>query len=150
MKRIILLLLLIPMVIILTGCDKKALTTDEFIRIMNEKEYKIEDITKKYEDEPKLKKVIIASNNNYQIEFYEVDSVENTKSLFNINKQTIENKSNIKKSTLSTNYGNYSYYAQTSDNKYSVITRISNTLIYLNVDEKYKKETKELIKELGY
>ena len=45
---------------------------------------------------------------------------------------------------------NYSKYTLSTGNKYKVLSRIDNTVIYLDVDNSYKEEVKNILGELGY
>lgn len=45
---------------------------------------------------------------------------------------------------------NFQKYTLSTESKYKVISRIDNTVIYLNVDDNYKEEVKNVLKELGY
>ena len=45
---------------------------------------------------------------------------------------------------------NYSKYTLQSDNKYMVVSRIEDTVVYVKVDSKYKDQIKDLLKEIGY
>ncbi len=45
---------------------------------------------------------------------------------------------------------NYSKYTLSSSGKYMVVSRINNTVVYLNVDSSYKDEVKTILSELGY
>ena len=45
---------------------------------------------------------------------------------------------------------NYSKYTLSSDGKYMIVSRINNTVVYLDVDSSYKDEIKTILNELGY
>lgn len=37
-----------------------------------------------------------------------------------------------------------------NDTKYKALSRINETVIYLNIDKEYKKEVQRILKKLGY
>lgn len=45
---------------------------------------------------------------------------------------------------------NYSKYTLSSGEKYMVVSRINNTVVYLDVNSNYKDEVKTILSELGY
>ncbi len=45
---------------------------------------------------------------------------------------------------------NYSTYSLTTNGKYKYLSRIDNTLIYIDASDDYKDAIKDIIKELGY
>ena len=46
--------------------------------------------------------------------------------------------------------GNNSKYTLKTKDEYKVVSRIEDTVIYADVDEKYEDEVKEILKEMGY
>ena len=45
---------------------------------------------------------------------------------------------------------NYATYSLTTNGKYKYLSRIDNTLVYIDVDESYKDIVKDIMKEIGY
>ena len=45
---------------------------------------------------------------------------------------------------------NYSKYTLEANGKYSVVSKINNTILYVNVDSQYKDTVKDIIDEIGY
>lgn len=131
--------------------EKTSINTNTFKNIMENKGYTIYDTTSQFEQYGNyMLSSCLVKNNNYQIEFYELSNTENAIDMYNTNKSKFEaQKSNMSTSTT-TNMKNYSTYALTTNGQYKYISRIDNTLIYINVDENYKDSVQEIIKELGY
>jgi len=46
--------------------------------------------------------------------------------------------------------GNNSKYTLKTNGEYKVVSRIEDTVIYVDVDEKYEDDVKEILKEIGY
>ena len=59
---------------------------------------------------------------------------------------------NKEKTSIETNVElkNYSKYTLLSSGKYMVVSRINNTVIYVNADANYKDNIKNILDELGY
>lgn len=155
MKRVRNLLLAIVVLIttiMLTGCGKKAISANDFKTKMKSKEYTVVEVTDQFASYSYIEKVYIAQDKtkSYQIEFYKLSDESYAKSFYNTNKQIFENAKSSSSAHTEVNLSNYSKYTQESNNKYSVISRIENTAVYLNVDSKYKDDVKAILKELGY
>ena len=45
---------------------------------------------------------------------------------------------------------NFSTYTLTTNDKYKLLSRIDNTVLYIDVVKDAKSEVKELVKHLGY
>ena len=84
----------------------------------------------------------------YTIEYYSFDS-EMSAQAFYAQKQ-VELTSTGAQASTELNSGNYSKYAQNFKGKYSVISRVSNTVVYVNANSDYSQEVKELLKDIGY
>jgi hypothetical protein len=69
---------------------------------------------------------------------------------FNSNKSDFEQMKNSGSSTGEVNIGNHNYYGLTTDEGYYVVSRVDNTMIYVNSSAEYKDEIKEVLKVLGY
>jgi len=156
-KRIIgIIAVLITMVllIVLTGCstNKTAIAISDFEEKMKGKGYTIQDATQQFSEYDYVKRVSLALSDDlsYQIEFYELADEDSAVSFFNNNKAIFENSKGSGSSETSTSMGNNSKYTLTTNGKYKVVSRIDNTVIYLNVDEEYKDTVKDLLEELGY
>lgn len=133
--------------------DKTAITAEEFKDKMEAKGYVIGDVTEQFEEyKDYIKKAYIAANEEitYQIEFYEILNSEYASSFFSLNKQVFENLEKKMAAETSVNLKNYSVYTLSTDSKYRVLSRIDNTVVYINVDNQYKDVVKSILEELGY
>lgn len=149
-KKIILVGVLFSMLLILTGCgNKKALTTEEFTNLANENGFTISDATSQFTDSY-VSKATLALKDGYQIEFYVIDNVENSKKMFEYNKNQFQNYKSGVSTELSKSVGNYSTYLLQSNGYYMYLSRIDNTLIYIRTDISYKEEVKSFVEKIGY
>lgn len=154
MKRFKIVVLFLAL-FVLVGCNlntnKKAITSDEFKEKMEKKGYTILDASSQFPQE-NIKKVSLAveKGSTYQIEFYELDSSKSAEDFYDTNKTNFEKS---KKSGYVDSYvelGNNEKYTLKTNGTYKVLSRIDNTIIYLNVNEKYKKDVDGILKELDY
>ena len=86
----------------------------------------------------------------YQIEFYELSNEENAISMHNTNKTKFESQKSNASASATASMNNYSTYSLTTNGKYKYLSRINNTLVYVDVDENYKDIVKDIMKEIGY
>ena len=146
-------ILCLMLLVFTTACGKKtAITSSDFKEKMESKGYTVEDATSQFSDYDYVKQVYIALNSDseYQIEFYELSDNDNASSFFNNNRSTFEQSKSSSSSETSSSVGNTSKYTLTTNDKFKLLSRIDNTVIYLDVSEEYKSEVKDIIKELGY
>lgn len=137
-----------------SGCgeSKKAVTADKFTSILESKGFVVTESSSAYSQYPEITESYIALSPDfkYQIEFLVADSVSNATYLYNTNKNKFElSKGNFAKNK-SVEMANYATYSMISNGKYQVVSRIDNTLVYVNVDEQYKDEVQSVLSELGY
>ena len=137
---------------LMTERTKTALTADEFKTIMSQKSYQITDATTQFSNSNYINKVYVAGNKkiNYQIEFYEISDQSTAIEFFNNNETIFKNQKGSSAVETNVNGKNFQKYTLSTESKYKVISRIDNTVIYLNVDDNYKEEVKNVLKELGY
>lgn len=130
--------------------EKIPMTTESFKTTMEEKGFDIQNAKDQFAEYDYVKQVYIALNGDYQIEFYELSDVDYAVGFFNNNKSIFEQSKGNTSANTNVNLKNYSKYTQSSNGKYKVVSRIDNTVIFLNVDDKYKDDVKSLLDELGY
>lgn len=149
-RKILLIFSLFSILLTLTGCgDKTATSTSDFTSTMEGKDFTVQDATDQFEKDV-VEEVTIALNENYQIEFYNTPDESKAISAFNHNKGTFESASSSGKVETNVSIGNHSKYTLKSGGQYMVISRIDDTFIYLNVDEKYESEIDDILDDLDY
>lgn len=160
MKKGLKIVLLISLVLVIAAVvvffvvidkEKEYMSAKEFYDEMEDEGYVMVDITAQYAaygiDEAYL---AVKPNQEYQIEFYELSSVSKAESMFESNKDYFKDRAGSKRVTSSYGFGNYDIYSLTSNGDFMYLCRIDNTLLYIDVDDSYKKEVKEIIDELDY
>lgn len=132
--------------------EKVAINTEEFKSIMENKGFDISDATEQFSSYDYVEKVdiAIAEDKSYQIEFYTLSDTSTANYFYNTNKTIFETSKDGASSNSSKELKNYAKYTLTSGGKYKVVSRIDNTVIYVNVKEEYKDSVKSILKELGY
>lgn len=150
-------LLLVVIGLFVTGCGKKdSLTADDFkAKIEKEEKYLITDATSQFagiKGSKYIKKVYIASDKEYkyQVEFYEFSSNDNAINFYEHNKELFEQEKKGKSTYTESNMFNYNKYTLKTNGKYNVLSRIDNTVAYVNGDIKYKKDIDSILKLIKY
>ena len=153
-KRVLLIVVLFLCVFSLSGCGvKKSITANDFKNYMEKSGYYILDSTSQYKESFTLKQSYIAINANrtYQIEFIEVNTIDEASKIYDINKNIMEGKKGKSFSGyVDTEGDNFSNYRIVTNGKYRVLSKINNTLIYVDVDQEYMNEVNKIIKRLRY
>lgn len=153
LKKLIMGVLCITMMFMLTGCgNKTAITSSDFKDKMENKGYVVQDATNQFSEYNYINQVYIALNSDSacQIEFYELSNIDSAINFFNNNKTLFENSKTSGAVEASVDVGNNSKYTLETNGQYKVVSRIDNTVVYLNVSHDYKSEVKDILKELGY
>lgn len=154
MKKFILSLVLLLGIFALTGCvNKKPLTSDEFYSKMKEKHFTLTDATNQFEGQDYMEKVFVAQNpsSTYQIEFLQTTTEQDAIEVYANNKNNFEEAlGNVVKNKLDVDLKGVQKFRATSNGKFMALTRINNTMIYVNSYENYSKEISNILKELGY
>ena len=142
---------LFVMLFIITGCSKKAITAEQFKEKMENKGYKIYDVTSQYESQISIKKGYVASKDNkYQIEFYELNNKSAATYMYKNNKEIFEDNKGSDSIVTDVNLPSYSKYNSTTNGKYRVLCQVKNTFLYVEVSKKYKEDVKDIEDYLGY
>lgn len=146
-------LLLLLVCVFVCGCgNKKAITVDQFNDKMTKNEYTMVDAKDQFSQYDYVQDVYIAvdKTTKYQIEFYVLGSTENAASFVETNRKIFEDEKTSPNAETDIKAANYEKYTLSSNKKYKVLSRIDNTVIYVNVSDKYKDEVNKVLKELGY
>lgn len=131
--------------------EKTPISANTFNTTMSNNGYIMTDTTDQFTQYKNyVTKSYAAQKSGYQIEFYELSSLENAISMYNANKTKFDSQKSDNSTSSMTNIKNYSTYSLTTNNKYKYLSRIDNTLIYVDVDEDYKDTVKDIMKEIGY
>jgi len=142
----------IKKVVSLVNKEKVSISASEFRNKMSQKGLEITDANSQFAQYSFIKQVYIAGNKSesYQIEFYEFDNESYATGFYNNNASKFqETKGNV---AAETNFSgkNYAKYTLSSNNQYMVISRVNNTVIYIDADSSYKNEIENILKEIDY
>lgn len=152
-KTLILLLLVCASLFILTSCGSKtAITSDDFKTKMEADGYTIVDATDQFSGYEYINNVYLAvdKDKTYQIEFYDISTEEYADGVFQNNKSIFEDSKGSTSAESSTSVNNYETYSLSSNDTYKYISRVDNTMLYVDVSSEYKDTVKEVIDKLGY
>ncbi len=150
MKKLGLIVVGIMLMLGLTACGKKeALTASSFKAKMETKGYEVVDISSDYE-EGTIVSALIATKDDYQIEFYLVNDEEQAIRAFNQNKTGFEELKTSGSMETEVSLSNHAKYTLTTGGKYMVISRIGTTFVYVNVEDGNKSEVSGVLKDLNY
>ena len=149
---VLIFLALIGIVFINLNKEKVSITASDFKNSMEQKGYIITDANSQFSQYDYVKQVYVASSGDYsfQIEFYELSDENYAIDFYNNNTSRFEESKGDASSKTSVSWKNYSKYTLSSNGKYMVVSRINNTAIYIDVDDKYKDTVKDILNELGY
>lgn len=152
MKKKLLLVILLFITIFITGCTtKESLDASNFKKIMEKKSFNVVEQTSNVISQNKAVEISYnaeSSDQRYSIEYYSFNS-EISAQGFYAKKQAELAKTGSQAQT-ELNVGNYSKYTIIYNGKYTAISRVSNTIIYVTADNNYAEEIKTLLKEIGY
>ena len=131
--------------------EKTSISANVFNSTMKEKGYVMTDTTNQFAQYGSyMTKSYIAQKIGYQIEFYELSSEENAIDMYDTNKSKFESQKSNSSISSTASMKNYSTFSMTTNGKYKYLSRINNTLVYVDIDENYKDTVKDIMKEIGY
>ena len=151
-KKIGIILTVVVLTFLLTGCGSKSVkTTKDFTALANSYNLSTQNVKEsQYASDDSIKEGYVAYNNNWQVEFYVLDSVKTASSNFDTNVEIFKESKGSTSSYVELEGKNYNSYNLISNGQYMYICRVDNTFIYANVSEEYKDDVKSFIKEFGY
>ena len=145
--------IIVGVVIVNKNLNKEPISAGDFKDIMEDKDFEIVDAMDQFEEyDEYIKKAYIAleEDYDYQIEFYKLNEEDDAISFYKTNKEKFEDSKGSSLAEKSISMGNNSKYTLKTNDEYKVVSRIEDTVIYVDVDEKYEDEVKEILKEIGY
>lgn len=148
MKKVFFILVMI--VFFITGCKGNKVDLETFIDKATYSGYIIEENNKGYESYPYIKKIYYAVNreNAYDIQFLELESVDYAKKFFDINKKELESLKSSMSYVKQINLPSYQVYHLETSDKYRLVLRSNNSIIYINASIDYINEIEEFLEEL--
>ena len=152
-RNILLLCVCAFITLVLTGCGTKtALSAEEFKTTMESKGYTVTDATSQFADYSYITTCYVATDSSeaYQIEFYVFTDSNYATSFYDNNKTIFENSKGTSDTETLVSLKNYSKYTLETNGMFKTVSRIDNTVTYLNVDSSYKATVKDILTELNY
>lgn len=147
-------LIFIVTIFSLTGCSisKNKVTGDAFKNQMTAANFTVVDCKSQFERYDYVSEVYLARHKEYgyQVEFYVLKDKEYAKSFYSNNKNLFESSKTKTYTEAKSSGKNYDKFVLETNNKYKVLTRVENTVLYINIDSKYKEKVNKVIKNLGY
>lgn len=155
MKKSVLLITIILLAFVLTGCkfnQKEKLSNKEFIKIAKKLGYETKNIKAEQGKErgKMLKSVTSATKDDLEVQFYVFNTTRIAQTAFYSGEEmfsdikTISYDKNVKRGK------NYSHFFAETDKRYGIVSRVENTLILVDTTKKYKKDVQKLEEEMGY
>jgi len=149
---IVILVVIVGAVFINLNKEKTPIAASSFKSTMEQKGYTVVDTNSQFAGYDYINQAYLAesSDGSYQIEFYETSDESYAINFYNNNQARFESSKGSASSESNVNLKNSSKYTLSSNGKFMVVSRIDNTIIYVNTDEKNKDNIKDILKELGY
>jgi hypothetical protein len=151
MKKFILcLMLMVSAFLVFSACgNKTAATPQEFQSAMEQLGYQVVDISDQYED-GYTAYLAINADSTYQIEFYQLPSVDLAAQAYSVNRDDFESLTGDSSTYVETSGTNSAKYALTSNDTYYYVSYINDTLVYVTASDSYKDEINAAIDTIGY
>lgn len=131
--------------------EKTPVKAEEFRTTMESNGFKVVDVTSQFAQyNGYMNTAYVAQKDEYQIEFFVLSSLDNAVSMYNTNKAKFESQKANASGSYETSIKNYSVYSITTNGKYKYVSRIDDTLIYIDADTTYQGDIKAIVKKLGY
>lgn len=130
--------------------NKKPLTSEEFRTTMESNDYTVSDVLSQYSEYDYVKEAYVASTKNFQVEFFVLSDDEHALGFYNINKTNFEVLADNYATTTTVNIGNCSRYSLISNNQFMYVSRIGNTVIYVDVPTTYQESVQSILNTIGY
>lgn len=153
MKKVKILVLLV-FIVLLSACSttKKQLDVEKFKELMRDNSYYVVNSKEQFNEYDYIDDSYIAidSNKEFQIEFYKLSDIDNSVAFYNYNKDIFDASKTFDSKYTDVELDNSSKYTLITENSYKVLSRIDETVIYVNVDKEYKDEINSILKNIGY
>lgn len=149
---ILLISIIVSIVLLITTKGKKAISTQQFKDTFDENEYNLVDVIDQFSSYQYVKEACIAVSKDasYQIEFYVLENDNYAIDFFNRNKSIFESKKGSLSTETSADIKNCSRYTLNSNDRFMFLSRIDNTVVYIDVYNNYINNVNSIIEKLNY
>ena len=148
MKKIFLILFVLIIFTVSCKVNKEPISSEKFQSVMEKNGFSVENIDIPESQKEVIKEVLLAKNDDYQIVYYITHDSDKAIRFFNSGKEEIMLSKGNATIESSKSIGNQSRYSLKANSKFKLISRIENTLIYVDAPDTYEKNIKEILKEL--
>ena len=155
MKKVLIIAAITMLIMLAIGCQTSRIpvTKETFVSKAEEAGYDVQDAIEQVPANT-IDEYLIAVKGgtviDYQIEFIIAPTAQTAQILYQNNKSTIEEKKGPVSTEASTTAGNFSYYKLATNGQYYVVSRIENTLVYIDAPSEYKGAINEFLAAIGY
>lgn len=151
-RGVIILLIIMAAFITLVGCQsKEAVSVDVFNKEMTSLGYDVQDITNQYAGvNPAILVCSAFEGDGLHVEFFQMDSIESAKSMFDGNKGMVEGYKGNGNVESSVSNNSYQKYTLKSDGTYYVVEQVGETMIYSYAPEDSSKLLDAALGKIGY
>lgn len=131
--------------------EKEKITINKFKEECEEKALEMQDVTS-LKGQMGVDKAYEATNigENYRLEFYEFDTMQNAQNCFGAKKGAMEIEKSNNGISSSANMKNFAFYSVKANGKYMYVAYVDNTVLYAQGDSDDESEIKEIIDEFDY
>ena len=152
MKKKLLFTITLLITLFLTGCTTKdSLDSTSFKKIMEKKNFVVvEQTSEVITENPSVEISYYAETQDkrYALEYYSFNGEVSAQAFYAKNQVVLG--ATGSQATTEVNVGNYSKYTMIHNGKFTAISRVSNTVVYVNANKDYAEEIKMLLKDIGY
>lgn len=150
MKKISKILIIFGFLIIATGCSKKMISTDNFIRILKNEKITYYDMTNKMPSSSNIKEATIGSmDDKWKVEYYIFKDEKSANQIYTDNENKLKTAKNMK-STNSSKDDHYSKFEVITEDHYMVVIRNKESVLYSVVLKEYKDDLTKVISRMNY
>ncbi len=151
MKRVMKFIFIFLILLSITGCapKKNKLDPEAFKTAMKEEGFNVKDASSEMIYDY-IVQIYLAAGTNYNIEYYNIRNNDFAAGFYKNNVEAIEKLNyDDEKATIDED-SNYAKYTIILDNKYKVVSRVDNTVIFINAPSRYKEDIDIILNKIGY
>ncbi len=146
-KKIAVYLIIFVFCVVLSGCSNtNVLTGENFKEKLESMGYNVRDVTDAFETGT-VEEAYLAVKKDIVIQFRILEDEEKAIDVYEQMKKDLEEKGN---NSSNNSNNNKDKFVMNIENRYIVLTRVGNTILYSDVGNHNKKEVENNLNELGY
>lgn len=152
MKKKLLFVLILLSALFITGCTtKETLEPNQFKTQIEKKGFIVVDQTSAVihlNADLNYSYIATTPDERYAVEYYSFEGESGAQAFYA--QKHVQVSSTGGQVTTEINQGNYAKYTLNHNGKYTVISRISNTVVFVHADKNYMEEINIVVKDIGY